>query len=276
MQIHGVTPSLAFSYITDLNKYKSFFFLLHLKQGEEIILYNWAYIIYADNYCYIITVNSNNKDYINSTNVKTFLNSFEIKDTTNLCTPTVKNEIIQSDNSTSNMTSEWQSPYASYTAKDWIINFLFTVVIYLFIPILIKFVFKKSFETGKAFGISLLHFVLIKLFLCFLLEIEFTTSGWIYLFIGQAILTKKKNTYDNFENSSSEVFTKNEKEISEEVLNILSDKDRIKNILDGYEEIDENLFLGIENPYNNKIIENSDDIKEYLSSFLKETSNIDN
>lgn len=275
-ETYGINTSLVFSYITDLNKYKCFFFVFHLKQESTIILYNWVYAIYSDNYCYIITVNSANKEYVNSNNVKTFLNSFEIKDTTNLCTPTVKNEITPIVNNNINSTTEYQYPYADYTLKDWFSNILFTAIIYLFIPIIIKFVFKKSFETGKAFGISLLHFVLIKLLLSFLLEIEFTTSGWIYLFIGQAIITKKKDAYDNFENSSSEDFIKNEKEIPEEVLNILSDKDRIKNILDGYEKIDESLFLEIENPYNNKIIENSDDIKEYLSSFLEETNNIDN
>lgn len=64
--------------------------------------------------------------------------------------------------------------------------------------------------------------------------------------------------------------------IPNEIYTLLSDKDKIKNIINGIEEVDENLFLGFTNPYNKKRIENLNDIKEYLSSFLEETSNIDN
>lgn len=58
-----------------------------------------------------------------------------------------------------------------------------------------------------------------------------------------------------------------EEDFPEEVLNIISDKDKIKCILDGKENINENIFLGIENPFNGKKIENKEDIIQYLTSF---------
>lgn len=58
-----------------------------------------------------------------------------------------------------------------------------------------------------------------------------------------------------------------EEDFPEDVLNIISDKDKIKKILDGEEAIDENIFLGIENPFNGKKIANREDIFQYLNDF---------
>lgn len=70
-----------------------------------------------------------------------------------------------------------------------LVDLLFTAILYLFLPIIITFVFKKSFKKSVAFWISLGLFIIIKSLIAVLLNVEFNIyAAWWYLFIGQAIL----------------------------------------------------------------------------------------
>lgn len=253
--------------ISTFSKYQCFSYRYTIEAVEDYIYNCWYYIIFSDNYKYEVAIYSYDESFINDVNLSSFINSFEIKDTTNICTPKIKNEIVQSDNSDTSVISEWKSPYENYTVKDWISNFIFTAIIYLFFPILIKLCRKKGFKFSTAFWISFSNFILIKLFLSLLFDVTFNvTSAWLYLFIGQAILTEchHSNTETNV---NKETFIEERTPFPGEILDILSDKDRIKNILDGKEKMDENLFLGIENPYNGNKIETKEDIMQYLHYF---------
>lgn len=192
------SPSIAC--IDKFSNYNSFYFHYEIEILEDVFYYMWIYEIFSDNYVYCIMINSPDYDYINTINAKTFINSFEIKDTTNICTPTVKNETVPTTDNAITTTSEYQYPYADYTLKDWVSNILFTAIIYLFFPILIKLGRKKGFKSSIAFWISLANFLIIKLFLSLLFETEFNLySAWWYLFIGQAILAEFELTEKDIE-----------------------------------------------------------------------------
>lgn len=67
---------------------------------------------------------------------------------------------------------------------------LFTAaMLYLPLPLIIRYVFKKNFSSAKAVLISFLCFLLVKIIYSVLAEIEFSTTGMLYIFIGQWILT---------------------------------------------------------------------------------------
>ena len=173
---------------------------------ENYPYYFWDFVIFSDNYRYEIGIFSYDESYISSNEISSFINSFEIKDTTNICTLTVKNE----DESLSS-NNEQQPFWANYTAKDWIADILLTAVQCLFIPIIIRYVFKKKFNTNIAFWISLGNFIFTKLLWYFILDISLDSSniyaGWWYIFIAQAILSrkeKKKNATDVETNIESE------------------------------------------------------------------------
>ena len=185
--LNGFSSDLKFSCITDFNDYKCLFYLFHITQNGIIAYYNWYYTIFADNYCYIISLNSPDKEYINTNNANTFLNSFEIKDTTKLCTPSS----VFSDNTVIG-SNQANLPQMDYSIKSLSTNLIFTAIIYLFIPMAIRLMHKNGFESSTAFWISLFNFVMIKIILSVLLNANLNiTSAWWYLFIGQAILTFK-------------------------------------------------------------------------------------
>lgn len=197
------STGLKFSCITDFNDYKCLFYLFHITQNDVIAFYNWYYTIFADNYCYIISVNSPDKEYINTNNANTFLNSFEIKDTTKLCTPSnafSANTVIGNNQA--------DLPQIDYSIKSLITNLIFTAIIYLFIPILIRLIHKKGFRSSAAFWISLVNFLIIKLFLSLFFNIEFNVyNAWWYLFIGQAILTEHANKQNsNYDENNNKMY----------------------------------------------------------------------
>lgn len=188
--------------------YDSFYFEYEIEVVEDTFYYMWIYEIFSDNYVYCIMIGSSNYNYIDSTNLKTFIDSFEIKDTTNLCTQTLKATTMPVTNANvtntpNNVTTEYQT--TNYTPKGIIFDIIFTAIIYLFFPILIRLTCKDGFKPMTAFKISLVNFLVIKLFLTVLFEIEFNTySAWLYLIIGQAILTNNKLAKENTEEKNIE------------------------------------------------------------------------
>ena len=56
---------------------------------------------------------------------------------------------------------------------------------------------------------------------------------------------------------------------------IISDSQRLNNILEGKETIETELFIDSKNPYTNKKIDNYDDIIEYLNMYKLDSNNID-
>lgn len=56
---------------------------------------------------------------------------------------------------------------------------------------------------------------------------------------------------------------------------IISDSQRLNNILEGKETIEAELFINSKNPYTNKKIDNYDDIIEYLNMYKLDSNNID-
>ncbi len=182
--------------ISTFAKYPCFSYQYEIEMVENYVCNCWYYIIFSDNYRYEVAIFSYDESFINNATVSNFINSFKIKDTTNICTPTVKNEIAPSADNTT--TSEFQSPYADYTLKDWIVNILFTAIIYLFFPILIKLIHKEGFKSSTAFWISFSNFFIIKFILSLLINIEFNTNtAWLYLIIAHAILTNKNEYTDS-------------------------------------------------------------------------------
>ena len=194
------------AYIDKFSNYDSFYFEYEIEVAEDTFYYMWMYAICSDNYAYWIMIGSSNCNYINSANLKTFIDSFEIKDTKNLHTKTVKTTQIVDSNIDN--TSSYQS--TSYSLKD-LLCIIFTAIIYLFSPILIRVTCSRDgFKPMTAFKISLVNFLIIKLFLTVLFETEFNTySAWLYLIIGQAILTNHKPTNKEITEENEE---KNEEE----------------------------------------------------------------
>ncbi len=185
--------------ISTFSKYPCFFYHYTFETIQDSISNCWYYAVFSDNYRYEITIFSDDESFINSVTVSNFISSFKIKDTTNICTPTVKNEIVPTTGNTT--TSEYKYPYAGYTLKDWIIDILLTAIVYLFFPILIKLIHKKGFKSSTAFWINFSNFLIIKIILSLLTDTEFNiTTAWMYLIIGQIILTNK-NEYTDSQNS---------------------------------------------------------------------------
>lgn len=56
---------------------------------------------------------------------------------------------------------------------------------------------------------------------------------------------------------------------------IMSNSEKLNNILEGKENIDMNIFINSKNPYTNKEIKNYDDILEYLNMYKLDLNNID-
>lgn len=56
---------------------------------------------------------------------------------------------------------------------------------------------------------------------------------------------------------------------------IMSNSEKVNNILEGKENIDVNIFINSKNPYTNKEIKNYDDILEYLNMYKLDLNNID-
>lgn len=260
--------------ISNLSSYPCFLYYGEMNAVENYPYYFKYFILFSDNYRHEISIFSYDRSYLNSKAVTDFINSYSIKDTTKINTPTVKKEAATASATPSD--SAYKPFYADYTLKDWIANILFAALIYLIIPIIIRFILKKSFKPGTAFWVSLGNFIFMKLLWAFLFntldtlaESSSLTAGWWYIFIAQAILTKREKKEPSIiENSANDETQVEEKPLPEELINIISDKERIKQILCGNEKIDESLFIGIESPFNNKKIETKEDIVEYLSNFL--------
>lgn len=199
--------------IDKFSDYDSLYFEYKIEVVENTFYYMWIYEIFSDNYVYCIMIGSSNCNYINSANLKTFIDSFKIKDTTNLCTQTLEATTMPVTNANitdtpNNVTTEYQT--TNYTPKGIIFDIIFTAIIYLFLPVLIKLACKDGFKPMTAFKINLLNFLIIKWFLAVLLKTEFnTSSAWLYLFIGQAILTNHKPTNKEITEENEE---KNEEE----------------------------------------------------------------
>ena len=185
------TPSI--SRIDDFSYYPAFLLKYKINITNEISYHMWAFEIFSDNYVYCVFIKSPNFDYLSTSNVRTFIDSFNIKDTTNLCTPSTNSTItVQNDKPPASSTVE-ETTNNNFIAL-FIADIIFAAVFYLFIPIIIRFVLKDSFKTSIAFGISLINFLFIKILLSVLFNIPFTTTtAWWYLFIGQAILTKSNS-----------------------------------------------------------------------------------
>ena len=209
----GVTCFPSIACIDKFSNYDSLYFQYEIEIVEDTFYYMWIYVICSDNYVYCIMIGSSDYNYINATNVKTFIDSFEIKDTTNLCTQTLEATTMPVTNANitdtpNNVTTEYQT--TNYTPKGIIFDIIFTAIIYLFLPVLIKLACKDGFKPMTAFKINLLNFLIIKWFLAVLLKTEFnTSSAWLYLFIGQAILTNHKPTNKEITEENEE---KNEEE----------------------------------------------------------------
>lgn len=258
----------------NFSSYPCFIYYGKMDAIENYPYYFKYYIFFSDNYRHEISFFSYDKNYFNSKVVTDFINSYNVKDTLKIDTPAAKKEATTVPIASSN--NEYKPFYADYTLKDWVTNIILAIFIYLFVPIIIRFVLKKSFKSGTAFWVSLGNFIFMKFLWAFLfntldtlVESSSLTAGWWYIFIAQAILTKKEKKESNIiENNISDETQIEDEPLPEELINIISDKERIKQILCGNEKIDESLFIGIESPFNNKKIETKEDIVEYLSNFL--------
>lgn len=197
-----MTPSLEFSCITTKNNYRCFYFLIHFTQNGSPAIYMNLYSFCADNISYTIAITSAKSDYANSESVNNFLESFEIKDSVSSCS--VSNVLEDSSVVGEN---DIGLPQIDYSVPNLIINLILTAFLYLFIPIITSFVCKQKFKSSTAFWVSFANFAFIKILIIMFFGPEYCTasSAWLYLFIGQMILTKPtSNNFDNNEDAKGE------------------------------------------------------------------------
>ena len=103
-----------------------------------IYMYLWQYYIVADNYIYILSISSLN-DYM-SNGAYELLDSIHIKDTI-----TISDNVF--DSSMENLLLEF------------IINLIFTVLMYETVPFILKFIMKKSYSEEEAKKIAIINTV---------------------------------------------------------------------------------------------------------------------
>lgn len=92
---------------------------------------------------------------------------------------------------------------------EFILSFIISAIIYLSVPLIIKFTSKEKIDTKNAWAFSITNFIILKLIIWIILsqimvETEYIeyfnpTSGWIYIIIGYFIIksAKEKNINTN-------------------------------------------------------------------------------
>jgi FtsH-binding integral membrane protein len=79
---------------------------------------------------------------------------------------------------------------------------LITAIIYLAVPLFIRFILKKNYDSKKAFTIAAINYFVVKVIEAAITSTELdVTRGWLYLLIGHLILCYnfKKNNEENNE-----------------------------------------------------------------------------
>ena len=87
------------------------------------------------------------------------------------------------------------------------LTILLTAVIYLAMPLFIRFILKKTYDSKKAFTIAAINYFVVKVIVAAISGAELDVArGWLYLLIGHLILsyTFKKNIEENNQISGDE------------------------------------------------------------------------
>jgi len=97
----------------------------------------------------------------------------------------------------------------------------------------------------------------------------------LILGIGLILIGFIKHSLDKNDEQTSKDIENEYYNENEEINSIMTNPDRIKQILSGNEYVDEHLFINKENPYTGKIINNYDDIIEYISMYHLDNNGVD-